>query len=284
MVLNSSRLIPALRSRYCGMVLYLSNSACQADASSGGTTPVTGFHSTIDRPDSVSRVAPPTTTVTNIRAATASSHSLMARRRVSEHAARLVMRSFGCRRRRGPYNQAPASANERDHAHPSAQARRRDHADRPGARLGALRDGARAIGCRQGQRHDRGDLLRGRRPRLGIAGDAAHSLDVATRRRLGRGVTRARPCEVPSTAELLPPSTDSWVTTASFVVAANSVKAIRVVSAPAPRPPRPSLATIQRWRWVSDWQLSTWNAANLFTRPALGKIPGTNSNWSGRWT
>src|SRR6266498_4602344 len=186
-VLNSSRLIPALRSRYCGMVLYLSNSACQADASSGGTTPVTGFHSTIDRPDSVSRVAPPTTTVTNIRAATASSHSLMARRRVSEHAARLVMRSFGCRRRCGPYNQAPASANERDDAHPSPQARRRDHADRPGARLGALRDGARAIGCRQGQRHDRGALLRGRRPRLGVAGDAAHSLDVAARLHIAVG-------------------------------------------------------------------------------------------------
>src|SRR6266536_4446979 len=180
MVLNSSRLTPALCSRYGGTVLYLSNSACQADASSGGTTPVTGFHSTIDRPDSVSRVAPPTTTVTNIRAATASSHSLMARRRVSEHGARLGMRSFGCRRR-GPYNHAPAPANERDHAYPSAQARRRDHADRPGARLGALRDGARPIGCRQGQRRDRGYLLRSRRPRLGIAGDAAHSLDVAAR-------------------------------------------------------------------------------------------------------
>jgi hypothetical protein len=30
---------------------------------------------------------------------------------------------------------------------------------------------------------------------------------------------------VPSTAELLPPCTDSWVTTASLVVAGNSVKA-----------------------------------------------------------
>ena len=29
------------------------------------------------------------------------------------------------------------------------------------------------------QRRDRGDLLRGRRPRLGVAGNAAHSLDVA---------------------------------------------------------------------------------------------------------
>ena len=37
---------------------------------SGGITPVTGFHSVIDRPDSVSRVAPPTTTIRNTSAAT----------------------------------------------------------------------------------------------------------------------------------------------------------------------------------------------------------------------
>src|ERR1700704_1812783 len=61
------------------MALYLSNSACQALSSSGGKTPVTGFHSTIDSPDSVSRVAPPTTRVTAISAATASSHSRRAR-------------------------------------------------------------------------------------------------------------------------------------------------------------------------------------------------------------
>ena len=35
--------------------------------SSGGTTPVTGFHSTIDRPESVSRVAPPTSTIAKIK-------------------------------------------------------------------------------------------------------------------------------------------------------------------------------------------------------------------------
>ena len=86
--------MPALCSRYCGMVLYLPNSACHAAASSGGITPVTGFHSTIDRPDSVSRVAPPTTTVTNIRAATASSHSRTARLRVADDGARLVISSF----------------------------------------------------------------------------------------------------------------------------------------------------------------------------------------------
>ena len=53
------------------MVLYLSNSACHAASLSGGSVPVTGFHSTIDRPDSVSRVAPPTSTIAKMSAATA---------------------------------------------------------------------------------------------------------------------------------------------------------------------------------------------------------------------
>jgi hypothetical protein len=46
---------------------------------SGGSVPVTGFHSTIDKPDSVSRVAPPTSTMIAIRAATENSHHLTAR-------------------------------------------------------------------------------------------------------------------------------------------------------------------------------------------------------------
>src|SRR5258707_5453629 len=95
MVLNSSRLIPGCRSLYCGMVLYLSNSACQARASSGGTTPVTGFHSTIDRPDSVSRVAPPTITIANTSAAIASSHSRIARCRNSAEVGGGGMRGNG---------------------------------------------------------------------------------------------------------------------------------------------------------------------------------------------
>ena len=36
-------------------------------------TPVTGFHSVIESPDSVSRVAPPTSTIAKISAATANS-------------------------------------------------------------------------------------------------------------------------------------------------------------------------------------------------------------------
>ena len=53
------------------MVLYLSNSACHAVSLIGGSAPVTGFHSTIDSPDSVSRVAPPTSTIAKMSAATA---------------------------------------------------------------------------------------------------------------------------------------------------------------------------------------------------------------------
>ena len=41
--------------------------------------PVTGFHSTIDSPDSVRRVAPPTSTMIAISAAIESSHHLTAR-------------------------------------------------------------------------------------------------------------------------------------------------------------------------------------------------------------
>ena len=41
--------------------------------------PVTGFHSTIDSPDSVSRVAPPTSTMIAISAATPASHQRTAR-------------------------------------------------------------------------------------------------------------------------------------------------------------------------------------------------------------
>ena len=63
--------MPRLSSRYCGMAWYFSNAACHASADSGGNAPITGFHSVIDRPDSVSRVAPPTSTMAKTSAATA---------------------------------------------------------------------------------------------------------------------------------------------------------------------------------------------------------------------
>src|SRR5579863_5031511 len=65
-VLKSARLIPALSSLYCGVCWYLANSACQSAAESGGTMPVTGCHSVIDRPDQVSLVTPPITTIAKI--------------------------------------------------------------------------------------------------------------------------------------------------------------------------------------------------------------------------
>src|SRR5512138_2360214 len=73
--------MPRLSSRYCGMAWYLANSACHSACESGGKTPVTGFHSTIESPDSVSRVAPPTINVSNIIAAETNSHSRTGRKR-----------------------------------------------------------------------------------------------------------------------------------------------------------------------------------------------------------
>src|SRR5436305_3866027 len=66
MVLKSSRLIPEFINRYCGMCWYLANSAAQAEGESGGRTPTTGSHSVIERPERVSRVIPPITTMTKI--------------------------------------------------------------------------------------------------------------------------------------------------------------------------------------------------------------------------
>src|SRR5438067_1927475 len=68
MVLNWSTLIPEFINRYCGMCWYLANSAAQAAGESGGRTPTTGSHSVIDRPERVSRVIPPITTMTKIMA------------------------------------------------------------------------------------------------------------------------------------------------------------------------------------------------------------------------
>src|SRR5215510_14266020 len=79
MVLNSPRLMPWLSRSYCGMVLYFANSARQSASPSGGMTPVTGFHSTIESPDSVSRVAPPTSTMAKTSPAMHHSHTPTAR-------------------------------------------------------------------------------------------------------------------------------------------------------------------------------------------------------------
>src|SRR5215831_17806560 len=78
-VLKSESVMPALSCRYCGINLYASNARSHSFALSGGSAPVTGFHSTIESPDSVSRVAPPTSTIAAISTATEMSHQRTAR-------------------------------------------------------------------------------------------------------------------------------------------------------------------------------------------------------------
>ena len=61
--------MPRLSRSYCGVPWYLANSACQSASESGGIAPVTGRHSVIDNPEPVSRVSPPTSTISAIMAA-----------------------------------------------------------------------------------------------------------------------------------------------------------------------------------------------------------------------
>src|SRR5260370_5999233 len=79
MFLNSARFIPVLSSRYCGICWYFPNSVIQAASDSGGTTPVTGCHSVIDRPDRVRRVMPPVPNLANISAPQPNNHNTTAR-------------------------------------------------------------------------------------------------------------------------------------------------------------------------------------------------------------
>ena len=53
-------LMPWLISRYWGIVLYFVELDLPLVRHNGGSAPVTGRHSMIERPESVSRVAPPT--------------------------------------------------------------------------------------------------------------------------------------------------------------------------------------------------------------------------------
>src|SRR5580704_14556200 len=66
--------------RYSGICWYLANSAAQSAADSGGTMPMTGFHSVIDRPERVSRVMPPTTTIRKINPQQRNSQAATGRR------------------------------------------------------------------------------------------------------------------------------------------------------------------------------------------------------------
>src|SRR5208282_1449966 len=173
---------------------YCSNSACQAAALSGGSIPVTGRHSTIDRPDSVSLVAPPTSTMRKISAATESSHNRTARRwtvcagELMGHAALAGMRS-------GPYRPTGLVAIDAtfaarrcrrddaggDHAYSHPEADRRDGTAGAPCRLVARRDGVRPVRARLGEPPGRRPLLRGSGHRLAAARDGAGQLDVAAR-------------------------------------------------------------------------------------------------------
>src|SRR5437588_9251543 len=79
MLLNSSKLIAKWTAWYSGICWYFANSAAQSAADSGGTMPMTGFHSVIDRPERVSRVKPPTTTIRKINPQQKKSHAATGR-------------------------------------------------------------------------------------------------------------------------------------------------------------------------------------------------------------
>ena len=73
--LKPSRPMPGCSSAYCGIVLYSANSRCHSASESGGKAPDSGAHSMIDRPEPVTRVAPPSTTMPQIIAATTNSQA-----------------------------------------------------------------------------------------------------------------------------------------------------------------------------------------------------------------
>ena len=58
-----------------GVRWYFSNSVCHSASFNGGSVPTSGCHSTIDSPECVRRVTPPTTTMANTRAAHSSSQT-----------------------------------------------------------------------------------------------------------------------------------------------------------------------------------------------------------------
>src|SRR5437762_4197352 len=84
--------MPALSSRYCGICRYFSNSAAQLAAESGGRIPVTGCHSVIDSPESVSRAMPPMTIIAKIIAQQPSSQIAIGR---NAGAAAALLRAAG---------------------------------------------------------------------------------------------------------------------------------------------------------------------------------------------
>ena len=79
MLLNPVRVMAGLTRRYSGVCWYFRKVSCHAPWSSGGSAPTIGCHSTIDSPEWVRRVMPPTTTIANTSAQQASSQAAMTR-------------------------------------------------------------------------------------------------------------------------------------------------------------------------------------------------------------
>ncbi len=75
MDLNAARLIPWLTFWYSGVSWYSPKVFIHCASVSGGTAPMIGCHSTIDNPEWVSRVTPPTTTIAYTSAQQASSQA-----------------------------------------------------------------------------------------------------------------------------------------------------------------------------------------------------------------
>ena len=73
--------MPALTCWYWGISRYRAKASFQSASLSGGTAPMIGFHSVIDRPEPVRRVIPPTTTMANTRTATQNSQIATGRER-----------------------------------------------------------------------------------------------------------------------------------------------------------------------------------------------------------
>ena len=78
-VLNSNNEIPVLTYWYSGKSLYCSNTAIHDSLLIGGNIPMIGRQSTIDKPEPVSRVTPPSKIIPNIVTAQATSHITTAR-------------------------------------------------------------------------------------------------------------------------------------------------------------------------------------------------------------
>src|SRR6266567_8088916 len=72
--------------RNSGVARYREKALFQSASFMGGSVPMIGCHSVIDRPEWVNRVTPPTTTIANTSAQHRSSHAAIARAPAAERA------------------------------------------------------------------------------------------------------------------------------------------------------------------------------------------------------